>query len=59
MNDFDEALAEAMMMWSVVEGEEEPFMAGFEAGYLAGIDRGMEVEHELAEELRVQHDPSL
>lgn len=56
---YEDDLALALIDWDVEPEEENTFAAGFEAGYLAGIDRGMEVEHELATELQVQHDPSL
>ena len=32
----------------------EVWEKGFEAGYLAGIDRGMEIEHDLNEDLKLE-----
>ena len=48
--------ADAMMEHSFGEYEEWIFNEAFERGYMAGIDRGMEVEHELERDTRLEHD---
>ena len=55
---FEQELADAVEDWIIKPEEEEVFTAGFEAGYLAGIDRGMEVEHDATMTLQLEHGPT-
>lgn len=58
MTEFEEALEDALDEWDVLAVEVDTFTDGFEAGWMAGVDRGMEVEHELSLELRAGHEPA-
>jgi len=51
-------LEDALDEWDVLAVEVDTFTDGFEAGWMAGVDRGMEVEHELSLELRAGHEPA-
>lgn len=58
MTEFEEALEDALDEWGIKEVDVAAFTDGFEAGWMAGVDRGMEVEHELSLELRAGHEPA-
>jgi len=56
MDTFDKELEEALDEYEIDSIDQDAFTWGFEAGYMAGIDRGMEIEHEVHRDERLIND---